>query len=54
VDTYAPTQNTQQVLYRLSGLAPGPHTITITVTSRKDHAATNTYQDVDAFIIGPG
>jgi hypothetical protein len=54
VDTYAPTQHTQQVLYQRNGLAPGPHTITITVTSQKDHAATNTYQDVDAFIVGPG
>lgn len=54
VDTYAPAVSTQQVLYQQSGLAPGPHTITITVTSQKDHAATNTYQDVDAFIVGSG
>ena len=53
VDTYAPAANTQQTLYQRTGLAPGPHTITITVTSRKDHAATNTYQDIDAFIVGP-
>ena len=53
VDTYAPTRETQHVLYRRSGLRPGTHTITITVTSRKD-AATNTFQEVDAFIVGPG
>jgi hypothetical protein len=53
VDTYAPTRHTQQLLYQRTGLAPGPHTITITVTSQKRPAATNTYQDVDAFIIGP-
>jgi hypothetical protein len=54
VDTYAPTREPQQVLYKRSGLAPGTHTITITVTSQKDPAATNTFQDVDAFIVGPG
>jgi hypothetical protein len=53
VDTYAPTRETQHVLYKRSGLAPGTHTITITVTSRKDPAATNTFQEVDAFIVGP-
>lgn len=54
VDTYAPTLKKQQMLYQRLGLAPGMHTITITVTSQKDPAATNTYQDVDAFIVGPG
>ena len=54
VDTYAPTREKQHVLYRLSGLRYGTHTITITVTSQKDPAATNTFQDVDAFIVGPG
>jgi hypothetical protein len=54
VDTYAPTRETQHVLYKRSGLAPGTHTITITVTSQEDPAATNTFQEVDAFIVGPG
>lgn len=53
VDTYAPAGNTQQVLYQRNGLAPGPHTITITVTAQKDPAATSTFQDIDGFIVGP-
>jgi hypothetical protein len=54
VDTYAPTSKNQQMLYQRLGLAPGTHTITITVTSHKDRAATSTFQDVDAFIVGFG
>jgi hypothetical protein len=54
VDTYAPTRETQHVLYKRGGLGHGKHTITITVTSKKDPAATSTFQDVDAFIVGPG
>jgi len=52
VHTYASTREPQQVLYKRSGLAPGTHTITITVTSQKDPAAPKTFQDVDAFIVG--
>ena len=54
VDTYARTSKNQQMLYQRLGLAPGTHTITITVTSQKDRAATNTFQEVDAFIVSPG
>lgn len=52
VDTYAPKQEKQQILFEKDGLPYGRHTITITVTSRKDTASTGIYQDVDAFIVG--
>jgi len=52
VDTYAPKQEKQQILFEKNGLSHGSHTITITVTPQKDAASTGIYQDVDAFIVG--
>ncbi|MFZ0189564.1 MAG: hypothetical protein WAL72_21765 [Streptosporangiaceae bacterium] len=52
VDTYAPHQEEQQILFEKDGLSDGRHTITITVTSQKDAASTGIYQDVDALIVG--
>jgi hypothetical protein len=52
VDTYARTWLKQEVLFRRSGLASGPHTITIAVTCAKTRASRGTYQDIDAFIVG--
>jgi hypothetical protein len=50
VDTYSPTSDDQVTLFKSTGLSPGKHTITITVTSQKDSASSNTWQDIDAFI----
>ena len=38
VDTYAPQQEEQQILFEKDGLSDGRHTITITVGSQKDGA----------------
>ena len=52
VDTYAPHQEKQRILFEKDDLSDGRHTITITVTSQKGAASTGIYQDVDAFIVG--
>ena len=52
VNTYAPQQETQQVLFADNDLPAGRHTITITATAEKEAAATSTYTDIDAFIVG--
>jgi hypothetical protein len=52
VNTYAPHQEKQQVLFAENDLSSGKHTITITVTSEKEAAATGTHTDIDAFIVG--
>lgn len=52
VDTYNSQWLAQQVLFTASGLASGPHTLTIEVTSRKDPSSSGTYQDIDALIVG--
>lgn len=52
VDTYAPHQEKQRILFEKDDLSDGRHTITITVGSQKRAASTGIYQDVDAFIVG--
>ena len=49
VDTYAPTEHAQAVVYSTSGLAAGPHTLTIKVTDTYDSSATSAWIVVDAF-----
>jgi hypothetical protein len=49
VDTYAPTEHAQAVVYTTSGLAAGPHTITIKVTGTYNSSATSAWIVLDAF-----
>jgi bacillopeptidase F len=49
VDLYSPIGLYQQVVFDQSGLAPGAHTITITVTGTSNPAAEGTYIGADAF-----
>jgi len=50
VDGYSQTWNKQATLFKRTGMTPGQHTITITVTSQKNPASANTWQDIDAFV----
>ncbi len=49
VDTYAPTEQAQAVMYTATGLAPGVHTITIKVTGTWSPAGCCSWVVVDAF-----
>jgi len=49
VDTYAPTEQVQAVLYTATGLADGPHTFTVDVSGQKNAASTDSLVIVDAF-----
>ena len=49
VDTYAPTEQAQAVMYTATGLAAGLHTITIKVTGTWDTAGCCSWVVVDAF-----
>ena len=49
VDTYAPTEQPQAVIYTASGLSWGPHTITIKVTGTWNPAGCCSWVVVDAF-----
>jgi hypothetical protein len=49
IDAYSPTEITQAVLYTVTGLANGPHTINIGVTRTKNDASSDFYVIVDAF-----
>lgn len=49
VDTYAPTEQAQAVFYTLTGLAAGPHTITIKVTGTWNPAGCCSWVVLDAF-----
>ncbi|MBI5233424.1 MAG: hypothetical protein HY880_03640 [Deltaproteobacteria bacterium] len=53
VDLYSATSQVKQVVYQITGLASGNHTIKIEVTGTKNASATNTYIDIDAFEITP-
>lgn len=49
VDSYAPDEQVQAVMYTATGLAAGAHTITIRVTGTWNPAATSAWIVVDAF-----
>ena len=49
VDTYAPVQQDQAVLFNASGLTDAPHTVTIQPTGGKNAAAIGAWIVVDAF-----
>jgi len=49
VDTYAPTEQAQAVMYTASGLSPGPHTLTIKTTGAWNPAGCCSWVVVDAF-----
>lgn len=54
VDTYsAPYYQAQAVMYTVSGLPPGTHTLVIEATGRKNLASAGTWVWVDAFEIPP-
>lgn len=50
VDGYSAQWVKQQVLFQRTGLSPGKHTITITVTSGKNPSSAGTNVDIDAFL----
>lgn len=49
IDTYAPAPQPQAPVFSVSGLAPGPHNITIEVTGNYDPAGQTAWVVVDAF-----
>jgi hypothetical protein len=49
VDTYAPSEQAQAVIYTATGLAAGAHTITIRVTGTWNPDGTSAWVVVDAF-----
>jgi hypothetical protein len=53
VDTYAPTDGPQNVLFSQSGLASGSHTLTIQATGTGNPASSGTAIVVDAFDVTP-
>ena len=49
IDTYAPLDQAQALMYTLSGLPPGAHTLIIEVTGRRHPLSLGTWVWVDAF-----
>lgn len=49
VDSYAPSDEVQAVMYTATGLVPGAHTITIRVTGTWNPAGVSSWVVVDAF-----
>jgi hypothetical protein len=49
VDSYAPADEVQAVMYTATGLAPGSHTLTIRVTGTWNPAGVSSWVVVDAF-----
>ena len=54
VDTYGPTTLYQQPLFKVSGLANGPHTLSIQVTHMRDPNGLGSWVWIDAFDIENG
>jgi hypothetical protein len=55
IDTYAPGEKFQEVMFTASGLADAKHTLTIEATGRKNDASTGARVVVDAFdVTTPG
>jgi type II secretory pathway pseudopilin PulG len=50
-DTYKSTTQRQVAMYSISGLANGPHTLTITVTATKNSSSTGNTIAIDEFIV---
>jgi hypothetical protein len=53
VDTYSPTEAPQKTVYTLRSLDPGPHTLTIEVSGRKNAASGDVWILIDAFDVAP-
>ncbi len=53
VDSYSASGQAQQVLYTITGLNPGSHTLVIEVTGRKNTSAQYAWIWVDAFDFAP-
>jgi hypothetical protein len=53
VDAYASPAQSQAVLYTVTGLTPGTHTMTIEATGAKSPVSTGYWISVDAFDINP-
>jgi len=53
VDTYAPTEGPQDVVFARAGLANARHTLTIEVTGQQNPAASAAWVIVDAFDVKP-
>src|SRR5207244_9286753 len=53
VDSYSASGQAQAVLYTITGLSSGAHTLTIEVTGNKNAAATSAWVWVDAFESAP-
>ena len=51
VDQYSTPSQLQHVVYTISSLTPGQHTIYINATGTKNASATGTFVDIDAFIV---
>jgi subtilase family serine protease len=49
VDTYSSSYTQPAVMYSITGLSSGSHTIKIVLDSSKDSSSSNYYLDVDAF-----
>jgi hypothetical protein len=54
VDTYAPEEAIEAVLYTASGLVPGTHTLAIEATGTKNELSTDSFVVVDAFDVVSG
>jgi hypothetical protein len=53
LDGYAPGGQPQAVMYYVTGLSTGPHTLSIEVAGQKNTAATQAWVWVDAFEYTP-
>jgi hypothetical protein len=53
IDLYSATTQYQKEVYSISGLTSGQHVVKIEVTGTKTSSSSNSYIDVDAFIVGP-
>jgi len=51
IDLFAPTQQPAQVVWTMGNLAPGTHTVTVTVKGTANPASTGIRVDVDAFAV---
>jgi hypothetical protein len=53
IDLYSPTEQSQARVFTASGLQPGPHTLIVESTGRRNPSATDNAVVVDAFDVGP-